>query len=333
LGISLAGIGTGHAQQKRIVVANWGGDWHDRTVRHLEAPYVTKAGYELAHDLAASPQRRTKLIAGMRLPRSQLDVAHMDDAGAYELAAMGALAEVDEKTIPRLAEVVPSLRMPSFVPWQYSVWALGYNPETVKEPPKSFGDLWDPKFKGMIGLSDVHWAHHIEMAALKTGDSLDKVDVAAVKSALLEMKKAVEPRIYPGHLQIAQALKNGEIQVATNYKARILQFGVDGVSVRPVYPAEGGILMIFGMVIPKNAANLEGARFYCNALLEPQGQSNLVQESLYAPANVRAPLPANVAATLEFSAEERKKLRNRSHVFWQEHRAELLDWWNKEFKS
>ncbi|MCO5118839.1 MAG: extracellular solute-binding protein [Burkholderiaceae bacterium] len=333
LSVSLTGIRAAQAQQGRVVVANWGGDWNDRTVRHLEAPYVTKAGYEVVHDLAATPQRRTKLIAGRLLPRSPLDVAHTDDSVAYELAAMGALAELDEKAIPRLADVVPSLRLPTFVPWQYSAWVIGYNPGTVKEAPGSFSDLWDPKFKGLIGLSDTHWAHHVEMAALKTGGSLDRVDVAAVKSALLEMKKAVEPRIYPGHLQIAQALKNGEIQITTNYKARVLQFGVDGVSVKPQYPAEGGITMVFGMVITKNAANMEGARFYCNALLTPEGQSSLVQESLYTPANTRAQLPPDVAATIAFSNEEQGKLVNRSHVFWQEHRSELLDWWNKEFKS
>lgn len=333
LGVSLTGIGAAQAQQGRIVVANWGGDWNDRTVKHLEAPYVTKAGYDVVHDLSGTPQRRTKLIAGRLLPRSSLDVAHTDDAMAYELAAMGALAELDEKTIPNLADVVPSLRLPTFVPWQYSAWVIGYNPDTVKEPPGSFADLWNPKYKGLIGLTDPHWAHHVEMAALRTGGSLDKVDVAAVKSELLEMKKAVAPRVYPGHLQAAQALKNGEIQITTNYKARILQFGIDGVSVNPQYPAEGGIVMVFGLVITKNAANMDGSRFYCNALLTPEGQASLVQESLYAPANTKAQLPSDVAATISFSDEEQGKLVNRSHTFWQEHRSELLDWWNKEFKS
>ncbi|MFT3802418.1 MAG: extracellular solute-binding protein [Burkholderiaceae bacterium] len=333
LGVALAGVRPARAQEKQIVVANWGGDWNDRTVRYLEDPYVTKAGYKVVHDLAGSPQRRTKLIAGRLLPRSPIDVAHFEDAGAYELAEMGALAVLDETAVPHLKDVDPSLRMPAFVPWQYSAWVIGYNPDTVKEPPGSFAELWDPRYKGLVGITDAHWAHHVETAALKTGGSLDAVDVEAVKSALLEFKKTVQPRLYPSHLQIAQAMKNGEVQISTNYKARLLQFGVDGISVRTRYPKEGGITMVFGLVVPKNTANLQAARFYCNALLSPEGQANLVKESLYAPANGKAPLPPDVAATIAFSNDEQARLKTRSHAFWQKNRSELFDWWNREFKS
>ena len=317
----------------QIVVANWGGDWNDRTVQFFEAPIIEKAGYTLVRDLDGFDQRRTKIIAGRRLPKAPMDVAHMDDATAFELNALEAVEIIDETEVPSLKDVASRLKTPTFVPWQYSAWVVGYNPDKVKDAPKGFVDLWNPKYKGMIGLSDVHWFHHMEVAALKIGKTLDKIDIAAVKDSMMELKKATNPRIYPNHLQQAQALKNEEILVATNYKARLLQFASEGANVVPVYPVEGGIAIIFGTVIPKKATNPEGAKFYCNALLNPEGLAGLVQKSFYSPANSKTVLPEAAAKKISLSADEQKSLHNRPHDFWLKNRNDLLEWLNKEFKA
>jgi putative spermidine/putrescine transport system substrate-binding protein len=322
-----------NAASGQVTVANWGGDWNDRTVQFFETPIVEKAGYTIVRDLDGFDQRRTKIIASRRLPRAPMDVAHMDDATAFELNALECVDVLDEAAVPRLKDVVPQLRTPTFVPWQYSGWVVGYNPSKVKDAPKSFADLWDPKYKGMIGLSDAHWFHHMEMAALKIGKSLDKIDVDAVKASMMDLKKATNPRIYPNHLQQAQALKNEEILIGTNYKARFLQFAAEGANVTPAYPAEGGIAIIFGFVMPKKASNPEAAKFYCNALLDPEGLVGLVQKSFYSPANTKAMLPEEALKKISFTDAEQKALHNRPHEFWLKNRNELLDWWNKEFKS
>ena len=330
---AICGARGAHAAGGQIVVANWGGDWNDRTVQFFEAPIVEKEGYTVVRDLDGFDQRRTKIIASRRLPRGSMDVAHMDDATAFELNALETLDAIDETAVPRLKDVVQQLRTPTFVPWQYSGWVLGYNPDKIKDVPKSFADLWDPKYKGMIGLSDAHWFHHMEVAALKIGKTLDNIDADAVKASMVEMKKATNPRIYPNHLQQEQALKNEEIVIATNYKARLLQFAAEGANVVPIYPAEGGITIIFGFVMPKKGPNPDAGKFYCNALLDPDGLVALAQKSFYSPANVKTVLPEAAAKKIAFTAEEQKNLHNRPHAFWLKNRNDLLDWWNKEFKS
>jgi putative spermidine/putrescine transport system substrate-binding protein len=330
---TFSGVRHASAADGQIVVANWGGDWNDRTVQFFEAPIVEKAGYTVVRDLDGFDQRRTKIIASRRLPRGSMDVAHMDDATAFELNALETLDPIDEAGVPRLKDVVQQLRTPTFVPWQYSGWVLGYNPDKVKDVPKSFADLWDPKYKGMIGLSDAHWFHHMEVAALKIGKTLDNIDAEAVKASMMEMKKATNPRIYPNHLQQEQALKNEEIVVATNYKARLLQFATEGANVVPVYPTEGGITIIFGFVMPRKGPSPDAGKFYCNALLDPEGLAALVQKSFYSPANTKTVLPEAAAQKIAFTADEQKALHNRPHAFWLKNRNDLLDWWNKEFKS
>jgi putative spermidine/putrescine transport system substrate-binding protein len=59
----------------------------------------------------------------------------------------------------------------------------------------------------------------------------------------------------------------------------------------------------------------------------------LTQKSFYSPANVKTVLPEAAAEKIAFTAEEQKSLHNRPHAFWLKNRNDLLDWWNKEFKS
>ncbi len=122
----------------------------------------------------------------------------------------------------------------------------------------------------------------------------------------MEWKKAASPRIYPNHLQIEQALKTEEILVAPEYKARILQFASEGVDVVTAYPSEGGIAIIFGLVLPKKRPDPEAANFYCNALLDPDGLAGLVQKSFYSPANTKTKLPEAAAKQIDFSDAETK---------------------------
>jgi putative spermidine/putrescine transport system substrate-binding protein len=320
------------AQAKgEIIVANWGGDWSDRTVRFFEAPIVEKAGYTVVRDLGAIDQRRTKLLAARRLPKAAFDVSHLDDTDAFFMNSQGVLEEFSEKDIPNLADCHEQLRAPYFIPWQFSGWVIAYNPDKVKEPPQKFADLWNTKYAGMIGLTDTHWYHHMEMAAIVNGGDL--TNIKNIKSALLDLKKATNPRLYPQHLQQAQAFKNEEVVIGTNYKSRIIQFGAEGVKLTPVFPTEGTVAVTFGAVIPKKAPNKAGALFYGNALIDPAGMAGLAQQSFYAPANKKAVLPPEASKTIEFTEGERKILRSRNNGFWAENRGALLEWWNKEFKA
>lgn len=156
---------------------------------------------------------------------------------------------------------------------------------------------------------------------------------AKAKAGLMELKKAVQPRLYPTHQQLQAAFKAEEIWLACNYKARTQQFASDGLNVRPSYPKEGGIGITFGASMPKRARNKDNAYFYLNALLDPVGMANLVQASFYTPANKTAPLPAEFKEKISFTDDEQKRLHFQDHEFMAKVSSPWLEWWNKEFKA
>ena len=328
----LVGLPLGaRANQGEVVVANWGGSWNDRTVQFIEAPLVEAAGIKVVRDLTAAANRKTKLLAEMRLPRASIDVAHQSETDAYFLNTQKVWDTVDEARIPNLKNVHDNLKTTYFVPWQYSGWVVLYNPARVSDAPKSFADLWNPKYAGKVGMTDVHYAWHYQAAALAGG--AEPLDTARAQKMLLDLKKAVQPRIYPSHEQLQVALKTEEVWLGFNFRARVLQFAHDGVNVQPVYPKEGGIAVVFGACMTKRARNKDNARFYLNALLDPNGMAGLVQASFYAPAVRNAPLPPDLKAKLEFSDGEQKRLHFPDLGKVGVLDAGMLDWWNKVFKA
>lgn len=319
------------AAKGEVVVANWGGSWNERTVKFIEAPLLEAAGMKVVRDLAAAPARRTKLLAERALPRATIDVAHASEGDAHMLHTQGVWDTLDETKVPNLKFVHDNLKTPYFVPWQFSGWVLVYNPAKVPDPPRRFADLLNPKYAGRVGLTDIHYALHHRAAALAASGNVH--DVAGAQKWLLELRKAVQPRLYPGHEQVQVGLKNEEVWISCNFRSRTLQFANEGVNVLPMYPGEGGIGTVFGAGVTKRARNKENAYAYLNAMLDPKALGSMVQETFYSPSTRNAQLPAEVKARLEFSPDEQKRLHFADLAKAGQEDPGMLDWWNKVYKA
>src|SRR4051812_31907072 len=100
------------------------------------------------------PEHKAKLLAERRLRRGSIDVIHLNDSDGFEMMKQDVLADLDLKRIPNYADVIPALRKDYFVPWLYSGVVIIYNRDKVKDPPKSYEELWDKKWAGRVGLTN-----------------------------------------------------------------------------------------------------------------------------------------------------------------------------------
>lgn len=329
-GLSLVGA-PARAQSGELSVANWGGDWNDRTVKFVEAPLVESKGIKIVRTLNLEPERKTKLLAERNLPRGTIDVAHFSAGDAFELNEQDILEKLDASRIPNLANVRAGLATPYFVPWVFGAVTLAYNPKFVKDAPKSFADLWDPKYAGKVGVLDQSFYNWVYMAALVGGGKMSNVDAAFPK--LAEMKKSIKPRLYPTHQHLAAGFTNEEVWISANYSARLAQWARDGVPVRSAYPKEGAVTIVFGATMPKKARNKDAAYFYLNALLDPKALGAYSQASMYAPSTTNAQLPDDVRAAVDFTPAQTATLNNPDYGYQAKSIARWQEWWNKEFKA
>ena len=326
-GSALAAPRLALADGKPLVVANWGGDWSDRTVKFVEAPLVESQGYHIERLLGMEPERKTKMVAEARFHRGSIDVAHFNDSDAYEMDHQGVLATLDLTRLPNYADTVPALRTPYFVPWLYSGVVIVSNSAKISEPPTSYEALWDKKWAGRIGLTNQLYFQYMMMAGLIRGGTM--TDAAKAKANLAELKSLVQPRIYATHQMLQAALANGEVDLTVEYKARGLQWAHDGMKLAITYPKEGAIAITFGACMPKTAPNPEGAYTYLNAMLDRAAMAQLAAASYYAPANTKSALPPDLRAVIDFTEAEQTTLRFPDHDYVSRNTSDWLDWWNK----
>ena len=276
----LALVRPAHAEDQ-VIIATWGGDYANLLRDNVEEPILKPAGITVVQDIGDEDPRVAKLYAQRRLPRGADDVICLQAVRAHELGQAGLLEPLDAGKVPNFAHVLPDLKASFYAPHIWSPQVLVYNPDKVAEPPKTFADLLDPKWKGRVGVGDINYMYVMMAAALAATGDLNKVDSDETKALALKLN-GNGLRLYPSTDSIGAGLKSGEIDVGLMWHARVVMWQNAGIPVKASFPTEGSVLYISGMVVPKNAPNKPAAYKYLNAMLEPAAQTRFAERMGYA---------------------------------------------------
>jgi putative spermidine/putrescine transport system substrate-binding protein len=318
------------AQASSIVVGTWGGDYGALLQQNIDAPLMKPMGIEVAQDVANNDPRRVKLIAEKGTRRGSMDVACINDIDSYTLGQMSVLEDVPQSAVPRLAEVLPVFRKPHTIPHIYSAMVVLYNPSKIKTPPTSYEALFDPKYKGRVGYSDILYSYNMAGANLAAGGPMG--DLSKGKKALLDLKK-MDVKVYPSNEALAAALKSEEVWITTMWLARGFMWKSAGIPIEMAIPEDGAIPILFEAGVPKNSRAKEGAFKYLNAMLDPQAQVAFAAKMGYVPTVKDAKLPEDLARQISLTEAQQAKLRPLDYGYMQQTQSANLDFWNKEFKG
>jgi len=318
------------AEDKRIVVGTWGGDYANLLHKNIEIPFLESKGWQVVQDTESDAPRRAKMVAEKRLPRGTTDVQALSDLNVAEMAAAGVLEKLDYAKLSRAAHVLPVLKSDYAVPHIYSGLVLVYNPKMLKTPPGSLNDLFDPGNAGKVGVIDIQYIYTVMAAAIAGGGSVTNFEPA--KAKLLGLKKQ-GVKIYPTNEGMAQGLKTEEVGLCMMWKARCVQWQKAGIPVESVAPKEGVIAYQSLFSIPKNAPNKEGGYAYLDAVLQSQAQIAFANDMGYNPTVNDAPIPDDLRKRIGFTDEEEKRLIAPDYSYVVQNDAKWKEWWDKEFKG
>ncbi len=280
-----------------MTVATWGGDYANLLRDNVEQPVLAPQGITVVQDVGDEDPRVAKLYAQRRLPRSTDDVVCVQAVRGHELGAAGLVEELDAAKVPNLAHVLANLRSPFYAPHIWSPQVIIYNPDKVKEPPKTFADLLHPQWKGRVGVGDINYFYIMMAAALAATGDVNKVDAEDTR-ALATKLNANGLRLYPSTDSIGAGIKSGEIDVGIMWLARVIMWQNAGIPVKASFQTEGSVLYISGMVVPKNAPNKALAFKYLNAMLEPGSQTRFAERMGYLPTVDDDPLTGRIGEQL-----------------------------------
>ncbi|MFI6453113.1 spermidine/putrescine ABC transporter substrate-binding protein [Streptosporangium amethystogenes] len=203
--------------------------------------------------------------------------------------ALGYLVPLDHSKLPNFAANATSVvKNPTWdpnnahtVPWAGGLTGIAYNPKYVDEV-KSIADLWNPKYKGKVGMMlDTQEVANFGMFAL--GIDPDKSTEADWKKAGEKLKQQRDAGLVRKYYEndYVDALARGDIWITMAWSGDIFQQVAEGKDLRFVVPEEGGTIWTDNLCIPKTSQNPVDALTFMDYVYQPKIATMLVESINY----------------------------------------------------
>ncbi|MGN9838747.1 ABC transporter substrate-binding protein [Nonomuraea sp. H19] len=156
------------------------------------------------------------------------------------------------------------------VPYTSGVTGIAYNTKYVKEDITSIESLFDPKYKGRVGMmSDAQEIGNFGMFALGIDpEKSTEADWRKAGEKLKAQRDAGIVRKYYDQSYI-DAVSKGDVWLTMAWSGDVFQRQLAGEPVKFVVPEEGGTIWTDNMLIPKGAANPLDALMLMDYLYQP----------------------------------------------------------------
>jgi iron(III) transport system substrate-binding protein len=225
------------------------------------------------------PEIRVEMV---RAPGGQLITRVRTEAAAGKLIAdvvdhsdralMLPMADLfQDYAPPNAADYNPeALVSPKFWPRATIAWSIAYNTELVKDPPKSWADLTNPKYDKMTG----------QVFAQSGGTTWTRImfERQVLGEDYWAKQASTHPILYPSGAPMADALVRGEVAMGPLLYNVIYQKQKDGAPVQIFFPPEGAPVNPYATGIPKTSANPNAAKLFLNWCLSVEGQTFMIKE-------------------------------------------------------
>jgi spermidine/putrescine transport system substrate-binding protein len=147
------------------------------------------------------------------------------------------------------------------IPWASGITGIAYDRSKTGRDITKLADLWDPAFKGKVGMmSDIQELGNFGLMAI--GADPAKSTAADWDKAAAKLKKQKDDKIVRKYYDQSyiEALGSHEVWLTQAWSGDIYQKNLsDGTDFRFVIPEEGGTLWTDNMSIPITAKNPVGA--------------------------------------------------------------------------
>ena len=209
---------------------------------------------------------------------------------AGRLISLGWVEALPLADIPNAANLEDGFVKPTWdppgeysLPWQAGMAGIAYNSDAAGREIKSVADLFDPEFKGRIGmLSEMR--DTIGLILMSEGidpSTISTFEEAAPAFEKLEKAKADgQIRAFTGN-DYTDDLLAGNFAACIGWSGDLFQLETESEAVKFVIPEEGGTRWADVMVVPKGAKNVANAAKWLNFVYDPEQAAQLTAYNMY----------------------------------------------------
>jgi len=250
-------------------IVSWYTSIPQRHAESLANAFTTETGINVKIVRDSTFIINEKVMSEIESGATEADVLTIADIGIFiELKNQGHLMKYDSPHYIKYAEECKD-------PGYWAVFAgfgicMAYNESLIDTPPQHWTDLLNDRWRGRIGLEDIN------TAGSQYGQYYMLREILG-KEYWEELLSTQEPKIYYKTTDLANALLDGEIDIAgefsihTVYNYRIKK----GTPIQGIYPEEGIPLVVNVAAILNQTDYPEEAKIFLNFLLSQRGQETM----------------------------------------------------------
>lgn len=299
--------GGGGTSVDQLSIQSWGGAYLD-IVKNAATDPMRQNYPELTIDVTeeSNSELFPRLAASMQDPPPPVDGGQWNDSWTARGAADDMWAELDLGNMPNASSIVDGLNPESGFGLTFGIspFGIAYNPEYV-DAPTSWTDLYNPEYRGKVGLWDVFFDWLIMASRIEGGDEYDlEPGIRAWEAAKDNIAMWI-----PSLPLVHEALDRGEIWLAADWASWALQAKSTGLSVEFALPEEGAtqassILQVHAGVEDDTKALTEE---FFNYYLTPEFQDQQTREAFYSPVVDGVEIPSDIDSPGLVTAQEAKE--------------------------
>lgn len=279
----LTGIPTISTPTRQLAIYNWG----TYIAPELLTMFSERYGVTIIYDeFDSDEQLLTELRAGMIY-----DLIVPTDMLLPVMRREGLLARLNHANISNIINLAPEFTDPTYdpqnrysVPYQWGMIGIGYNIARTGRELTSWHDLFDPAFRGRVGILD-DYTVSVGAILMMLGHSPNTTNVVHIEEAREFLLAHTDQLVIIGDVG-QDYLQNGDLDVVMEFNGDIAQLMRDDADIRFVIPQEGGYIFTDVMAIPATSPNQDLAELFINFILEPQNGAILSNVIRYATPNM-----------------------------------------------
>lgn len=300
------------AQRRTLTVATWGGAT-EKAVREFIIPrFERDTGASVVLSIDPLAARYNKILAQRGNP--VVDVMYSSDEFVYRGLVDGVIETLDPMKLSNARDLHPwAFRIRNTAPcYALLTLGLGYHTQLVKDPPRRWADLWDPKWARKVAVPSM--VHGVAPAFLVKAAQLAGGSQANVDPGFRKLAELRPVRAFVLFTEWEPLVQAGDFEVLVELDLYVYPAKDKGLPIEFVAPEDGLMGAVNMANIVKGSRNRELAEHFINLTLDPVVQAGFAALAYYGPTNSKTVLSASVAQRVAYG----DRLRLLQWIDWED---------------
>ena len=332
LGASVAMPAILRAQSKTLVAATFPGTWSEADRNIILPAFKAATGAAVTQSIVLGTDQVARLTAA-KGNKPPFDVAFFDTPQVLDAAKEGLIVEYPAAKSPNFSSLLPKFQDKWGPKITMQVIGIGYNPKKIAPPPKSWDALWDPKYKGRVGLtalnSQLGIAFLAELNRIKGGSESDFEPAFKALRSLLPNVGAIAANLGA----YATLWQQEQIDIAPYNFNFVQTLKAKDVPVELAIPDTGAVGWETSLHLVANATEPDLAVKYIDLHIDPAIQAQMLKPPYdVIPTNSKVKLEGAITASLAKTQDDLAKVRGFDWAKLNPQRSALIERFNREIK-